>query len=372
MGLAAVIALWLTWSFTGRNYSELKPESFLDHMETVSVDSACARNIVAIQPYMLTSDYLTEERFYNKLNLYFDAARQQGYFNERTVVLLPEYLAAWLVIVNEKQSVATAASIDEAMRIIILSNPVSFMIQYLRSGLGHNRTASAIFKMKAAVMAEVYSTVFSQLAKKYQVTIVGGSILLPGPSVRERTIVTDLSASLYNITCIFHPDGSIDSQVVKKAFPIQAELPLIQACPVKDIPVFDLPAGKTAVLICADSWYPESYKQADSLKAEIVLVNSYATGNNTMTGLWKGYDGSAMPSDVDPRDVGSLTELEAWKKYALPGRLSSTGAHIGVTVFLRGQLWDLGADGTLFLLQDNQLLETGQSEKAGIWNLCFQ
>lgn len=29
---------------------------------------------------------------------------------------------------------------------------------------------------------------------------------------------------------------------------------------VEDLPVFETPVGKLAVLICADSWFPEQYK----------------------------------------------------------------------------------------------------------------
>jgi hypothetical protein len=48
---------------------------------------------------------------------------------------------------------------------------------------------------------------------------------------------------------------------------------------------------------------------------------------------------------VDSSDEGRLREGEAWGKYALAGRLAESGARAGINVFLRGHLWDLGADG---------------------------
>jgi hypothetical protein len=125
------------------------------------------------------------------------------------------------------------------------------------------------------------------------------------------------------------------------------------------------------MLVCADSWYPESYDRINQLNAEVVLVNSYCAGNNTMAANWKGYDGIRMPGDVDSTDVQKIKERDAWEKYALPGRIKNTNAAIGVNVFLRGELWDLGTDGQPFFIKDGQLLEVGKSERGGIWSLCF-
>ena len=47
---------------------------------------------------------------------------------------------------------------------------------------------------------------------------------------------------------------------------------------------------------------------------------------------------------VDPGDIGRLTEGQAWRKYALAGRMGASGAKQGINVFLRGVLWDMTAD----------------------------
>jgi predicted amidohydrolase len=368
---ALILLAWIAWIFSGRKYPALQPEGFLDHLEELPDDSPCARNIVAVQPYMLTTDYLSRESFYQKLNIYFEEAARQKYFHERTVVLLPEYLATWLVILNEKISVANAATVNEAMRIILLSNPVAFIRNYFKAQGEADRIAATIFRMKAEAVAEAYNSVFRQLAQTYQVTIVGGSVVLPNPAIQENSIVPDLSGPLYNTSFIFHPDGTIDTKIIRKVFPIQSELPFVKSCPIQQaIPAFDLPVGRTAVLICADSWYHQAYHQVDSLQAEIVLVNSYLAGNLRMSALWQGYNGAAVPDDVNRQDVGRLTEMEAWKKYSMPGRLAQSHARIGANVFLRGRLWDLGNDGTIFLMRNGILLPAGEARMAGIWNFC--
>lgn len=104
------------------------------------------------------------------------------------------------------------------------------------------------------------------------------------------------------------------------------------------------PAGRLGVLVCADSWYPASYSALASNKPDIIAVPAFLTGNGSWSKPWKGYNGGATPGDVSLKP-GALSEGEAWERLALAGRLKASGAHAGITVFLRGHLWDLGSDG---------------------------
>ncbi|MBX2946841.1 MAG: carbon-nitrogen hydrolase [Cyclobacteriaceae bacterium] len=371
--LVIIAVLYSTWTFIGRDELPLKPDSYLDQIEVISADdSLCHRNIVGIQPYMLPTDYQSKDHFYGKLRTYFDEASKAGYFKTNTVVLLPEYLGTWLVVSHEKQSVIEASSINFAMTLMVLSNPIQFIQAYRKGQNEKDAFAAALFRMKAQAMAHIYAEVFTKLSSEYAVTINAGSIVLPGPTIRNTNqINVVLSKPLYNASFIFYPDGKIDQIVTRKSFPISSEQPFVSAYPVNELQAYDLSVGKTAVLVCADSWYPESYAQISELKADVVLVNSYCSGENTMAMEWKGYDGGNEPGDVIDDDIGKLTEQEAWIKYALPGRLKSCGATIGVNVFLRGELWDLGSDGQPFFIKDGQLLPVQKSDQAGIWNLCF-
>lgn len=370
--IAVLVLVWMVWTQTGRNPEWKDPEALLDVTASVGKDSLCARNIVAMQPYMLAQDYQSKRHFYEKLKRYFEAARLSGYLGERTVVLLPEYLGTWLVVSGEKKSVAAASTITGAMALMVASNPVRFARTFFTHHGEGDRVAAAIFRMKAQEMADTYAEVFVSLAKEYRVTINAGSIVLPAPGVSAGKITTDITQPLYNSTFIFYPDGTIDGKVVKKSFPILSELPFVTAFPVEELPAFDLSIGKTVLLVCADSWYPASYDRIRALKPDVVLVCSYCAGNNTMSALWHGYDGgSGTPADVDAGDVGKLKELEAWKKYALPGRLPGTHTRYGVNVFLRGELWDLGTDGQPFMLYGGELQDVQPAGRAGIWNFCL-
>ncbi len=369
--IVVILIVWMAWIRIGRQAEWTEPDLALDVKEVVYADTICQRNVVGIQPHMVTTDYLSQRHFYEKMKAYFEESKQAGYFNKNTVVLLPEYLGTWLVISDEKSSVAKAKTVTGAMAIMVLSNPVKFVQAFLQHQNESDQVAASIFRMKGESMAGIYGDTFKELAKSYQVTINSGSIVLPGPSVRNNEIFIDSSQPLYNTSFIFYPNGEIDQQVIRKSFPISSEIPFVTAYPIEQLPVFDLSIGKTAVLVCADSWYPESYDRISQLNAEVILVNSYCAGNNTMAASWKGYDGIRTPDDVDSTDVQKLKEQEAWVKYALPGRIKNTKAAVGVNVFLHGELWDLGTDGQLFFIKDGKLLKAGNSLRAGIWNMCF-
>ena len=171
-----------------------------------------------------------------------------------------------------------------------------------------------------------------------------GSIVLPSPRVEAGRLVAG-DGSLENVSAVFRPDGGVEDALARKAYPIEEEKAFLVACPLSGLPVFVTPAGRLGVLICADSWYPQAYRLLRAKKIDLLAVPSYAADDDCWNRPWHGYDGAPAPSDVDPADVGRLTEGQAWSRYALLGRFASSGARAGANVFLRGELWDLGDDG---------------------------
>jgi predicted amidohydrolase len=365
-----IIFIWLIWSFSGRSYPLKEPELYLDLVEEINPSDTLNRNIVGIQPYMEASDYLDQETFYRKLELYLHESRKSGLIRPNTIVLLPEYLGTWLVLSGEKHNLAEKETVEEAMTTLILSNIVDFSINLIRSN-EEDKVTAAIFRMKSLEMAEDYFDTFSKLSNDFNCFIAAGSIVLPKPQVVEGELIIDSSEPLYNSSFIFGPDGKIIGKPILKAFPIDAELPFVQSQTVEELPVFELPMGKAALLICADSWYPEPYTKAEKEKAEIILVPSYLTGENIMENPWQGYNGSEAPAETDLSDIQKITEWEAWKKYALPGKITKTSAEVGMNVFLRGKLWEMGADGQPLAILNGQALKPTAAARAGIWSLNY-
>ena len=89
-----------------------------------------------------------------------------------------------------------------------------------------------------------------------------------------------------------------------------------------------------------------------------------------------GQQGSAAPEDAAGRlfvtlpPAGSISVGEAWQRHSLPARLASTPARAGLTVFMRGQLWNLGSDGrSMLALPDRHLLAPDQpgTQLVNLW-----
>jgi hypothetical protein len=231
-----------------------------------------------------------------------------------------------------------------------------------------DKLKATLFRLKAEHMAQAYQTVFSRLAIQYGVTIVGGSILLPSPRIEAGKIISGQGA-LYNVSGVFLPDGQIAPALSVKCYPIAAELPFVAPGSIDELPVFETPAGRLGVLICADSFYPAAYARLKTLRADLIAVPSFSMGKGLWNQPWGNYSGAEAPSDVDPTDVGKLTEGEAWHKYALLGRITSAGVSRGVNVFLHGELWDLDAENSPSILVNGNEWVEAKGPGAALLNL---
>ncbi len=325
-------------------------------------------NLLGIQPFLTTADYVSGEAFFAKLNSYLESADQKGWLNERTIIVWPEYIGTWLVIAGEGPRVHDAKNLNDAMRALALRHILQLALALL-SAKEKDKIAAGLFRVKAGSMAALYHSTFSALAKKYSATIVAGSILLPVPEVRDG-IITAGKGSLYNVSAVYKPDGLAYPNLACKLFPIASELDFVAAAPTNNFfPTFETPAGRLGVLVCADSWYPEPYKKLKTQNVDLIAVPSYIPESDVWDKPWQGYTGASAPADVDQSDVGRLTEGQGWHKYALAGRIRQAGAKSGMSVFLRGSLWDLHTDGrSILAVAGGEALEA-KSNEAAIINL---
>lgn len=320
-------------------------------------------NLLGIQPYMTPDDYASEDTFCAKLQGYLAVAHERGWLTERTIVVWPEALGTWMVCTGERQAVYLAPTMSSGMRTLALGHALRFA-RHLASAKEKDKATASLLRMKAEAMARLYQAAFSRLAQQHGVTIVAGSTWLPSPYVTSGRLEAG-GGPLYNVSAVYGPDGRAYPSLVRKAFLGTAERPFITSAPVAELPAFDTPAGKLGVLICADSWYPAPYERLRALGAELIAVQSFAPGSGIWDRPWEGYKGSAAPGDVDSADVGRLTEGQAWRKYALAGRISQAGAKCGINVFLRGSFWDLVADGGLSTATSgDEVVEVGRAGAA--------
>jgi hypothetical protein len=326
-------------------------------------------NILGIEPNMLPLDYQSQETLCAKLASYLDVARTQGLLNEQSIVLWPEWIGSPILATGEAPFIYTSKSVSIAIGFLILSHLSAFIHDW-RSATEKNRIVAAVFRTKAQVMAQTYDAVFSSLARDYAVTMAAGSILLPAPKIQDGKLVAG-TGPLYNVSAVYAPDGSIFPDLVLKAFPTADELPFTTPAPVQNLPAFDTAVGRLGVLICADSWFPQSYATLKSRGVDFIAVPSFGAGNlNSWNQPWAGYDGWPCPPDVDPNDIGHITEGQAWLKYALAGRIGESGAEQGVNVFLRGDLWNAEIDGgRATVIDDGKVIVQNPVRGGSLFNL---
>jgi predicted amidohydrolase len=286
-----------------------------------------------------------------------------------TIAVFPEYTGTWLVASGEKESAISSTTLTSAMTTVALTHLPEFSYYLATAPSMQDAAKWALFSVKATGMARDYQTVFGELSRRFGIHIVAGSIVLPDPQVVNGQLVVRPGGSMVNVSAVFGPDGTIVPPLVVKAFPIDEEQAFTTAGHAQELPVFNTPAGKLAVLICADSWFPEAYVHARRLGATLIAVPSFSSGDGIWQTPWAGYNGAPTASDVDRTDIGRITEGQAWLKYAMAGRAPAQGMAHGVNVFLRGTLWDLGSDGATVALQNGKALVGRVTSQAALTNL---
>lgn len=285
-------------------------------------------NIVGIQPYLDASHYQSPGALRNQIGEYLQAASDKGWLAQGTLVLLPEHIGTWLVASDQPGWIYSLKTTDTALSFLLVRYLFPFL-DYFSGEEAEDAVAASIFKMRSAYMAERYQAIFESLASEFKVTLVAGSIALQNPIVADgQLIIRD--GPVYNTTAIFTADG-IESSLVKKVFPIADEQGFTQAARVEQLAEFSSSSGPFSVLICADSWFDESYDQVTRSHNNIVLVPSFLTGSWTIP--WRGYSGYDNPADIDLGDVGTITEGEAWLKYAVAGKAKKWDINYAMNVF---------------------------------------
>jgi predicted amidohydrolase len=306
-------------------------------------------NLLGLQPWVTPASYRSPEAFDAVWRPLLEGARSAGLLGPQTVVVLPEYAGVWLVALDQSDAVIDADTADDALTLAVLSDPAAWA-DASADAPADDATTYGVFAMHAERAAQVYQDVLGGLAAEFGVTLVGGSVLLPEPAVVDGRIAVAAHGPLRNASFAFGPDGALLGPPTVKAFPTADELPFVTPGDPADLPVYDTPAGRLGVLVCADSWFPDAYA-ALAGRVDLVAVPVFGAGDASWSAPWKGYSGWSAPEDVDPGDIGALTEGEAWSAYSLPTRLPESGASAGIAVPLRGELWDLGSDGHGFAVR---------------------
>ncbi|MCS7019934.1 MAG: nitrilase-related carbon-nitrogen hydrolase [Cytophagales bacterium] len=353
----ALVVTYHFWSVSGRM---VESNSSKTHEQLLSIEmvqqgtNVGKGNLVGIQPYLTAREYSTESQLFSVLNAYMQRLQQAGGIGDKTIVVFPEYIGTWLVAMHEKHALYEKSTLTEAMTLMTLSNLVKVGYCAITAPSGYDRLVHGLFTYKSDKVCQAYQRIFSRLASKYACTIVAGSVVLPEPFLENGKLFIQ-KGRLFNTTAVFDANGKIMSPLVKKIFPIRAEQGFTCQADLQQTPVFHTPAGRLAVLICADSWYPQAYESLTG-KADLMAVPSLADTDSIWQSAWQGYNGFSAPADVDTRDYYRISEGEAWAKYSMGKRAPRVGIRQGINVFFTGQLWDMHPEGRVLILQNDSLL----------------
>ena len=324
-------------------------------MEEIGHNSG-AGNIIGIQPYMEPKDYGNEREFYEKLGSYIENASKKGWINEKTIVVFPEYIGTWLVMANESNM--------EFKSVIFVKEVLAAIFSHLGSGV------EGILQQKSKTMVRIYDNVFSGLAKKYRITLVAGSIVLPSPVVKEGKLTIG-SVPLYNVTVVYQPDGTPYENIVKKVQLIPIEKPFTTSGCLETQPVFDTPVGKLGILICFASCFHENYQHLKKKEARIIVSPAFFPAPDIMDTKWNGFHGM-IPENADLEDLKRISYGEAWIKYGLGGGVKTTGARYGMNVFFRGNFFGYIFDGATIVIRGQEVMRTKRINGASITNLWLE
>jgi len=347
------VAIWVNWPLPAAD--DRQPIEFAEFGDT-----ATGATMLLVEPLLAPRDYQSAETLYAALSDYLEAAQHSGWRGDRSVVVFPEYVGAWLIAAHAPSLAYRAKTLSLATLALVADEPLSFVRAYSQSR-EEEKISAAVFRARSAVSAKSYVAVFSRLAGEYGVTIVAGSTILTNPKIEDGQLLTS-TGDLYNVSAVFDPAGSLIAPLAFKRHLIPSERGFA-AGGETSMPVFDTPAGRLGVLICADAWHPELYEELRLENVELVATPAFLAEKESWDSAWRGY---VTPTPVDAQNVqiSAYTEGEAWEQFSLPGRIGLSGATGGGVAFLRSDLWDLGSDGrTLAVSGDRRFL--GEKKNTG-------
>ncbi|HMK99858.1 MAG TPA: nitrilase-related carbon-nitrogen hydrolase [Acidimicrobiales bacterium] len=196
----------------------------------------------------------------------------------------PEYVATFLVLLGRRKEIAGCTTTDQALRRIVTRHPLRLAAVMARHRT--RRLAPAVLTMLAPHAHDLYVETFGDIARHLGMWVVAGSGLYPRPrgAEGERPFVAR-SASVYNTSYTFAPDGSV-AAVTRKVnlVPTQEDVLGLRAGAPGDLGVLDTALGRLSTLICYDGFHephtstePHFVRGAalvDALGAEIVAQPS--------------------------------------------------------------------------------------------------
>lgn len=293
-------------------------------------------------------DFRSREHFLAACTAPLQAARAARLIRKGSIAVFPEHIGLFLHLMDEWEWVYHASTVEAAGTRAILDEKIWLAAYGLKAPEGQRADAirAEYLRIKAPTAARHYQEAFRRLAEQFAVTLVAGSIPLPGPSIEAGIIRASghPTKDMRNVSAVFAPSGELLAPLVTKRHPTAQEGESLWMNPPPDgeLPIFETDAGRLAVLICADSWHPDAWEAVSA--AEIIACPAFLPDPLAWKEPWQGYsiaEGGTMPAVSG----NEMTEAEAWMEHGFGGRILGSSARAGVASFLKGSLWNLRPGG---------------------------
>ncbi|HUW63300.1 MAG TPA: hypothetical protein VMW83_01165 [Spirochaetia bacterium] len=212
-------------------------------------------DLVAVQPYMTLSDYISPDAFFRKMDsLCQKAAACRPGDDVPAVLVFPEELATFLALLGKEHVVAGAATLDEAFANIgrrLFLPVLGRMVRYRTTSL-----QQAFFLLQAPSVWQVWYETFRALARSHRVWIVAGSALLPENALGYDTpFFRAVDHHIYNLSITFDPAGRV-ANVTRKVnlVPTQEDVLGLSPAHLADWAAFTVEGIPFANCICYDAF----------------------------------------------------------------------------------------------------------------------
>lgn len=265
IALAACVAgaLYLFWP--GRSVESPAPRHADVLVETFGTEETASLNVIGVEAHLEPINFASATHLEIKLSSYLEVAREQGILRPNTLILFPGHIGSGLLATEQKSRVYNADSLSAALTTLISYDLLEFAKNYFIFDEPDKILASAI-RAKSKTAAETLFSVFSALARKYEVTIVTGSGLLMTPGIYPDGL-TYGHGPIFHTSFVFAPDGKPLVDAVRQVEPNTEELKVTEQSLAEFLPVFTAGSTHYGVLIGADARRTDT---ADHLQAEQV------------------------------------------------------------------------------------------------------
>lgn len=236
--------------------------------------------LVAVQMRLSLDDYWTVEAFRTKIQGLMEQAAAQLNPNVPALVVFPEDLGLLLVVQGLREQLSSV----QTMRAAIVAAVRIHFTRALWVRARHRLSwVPALFRLRHKVIAAAYFDVFSEMANRYGVYLVAGSVILPQyPLIDGMVCWQDgpTSRGVYNSSFLFGPDGKVIGRQDKvHLIDLESDAALhLSRSAVSGLRVFATELGRVGIAICLDSFQAEVAARLEQQGAEILVQPSANPG----------------------------------------------------------------------------------------------